>query len=59
MRRSLRKEGVRVSLVKPGNISTDMNPFGESSTNEVARDIEHAIASSNPKARYYPGTVKG
>jgi len=59
MRRSLRKEGVRVVLVKPGNISTDMNPAGEVSTKVVAMDIEHAISSSKPKARYYPGKVKG
>lgn len=60
MRRSLKKEGILVALIKPGNIITDMNKVaGESTTLEVAMDIEHAIAASNPKSRYYPGKVKG
>ena len=59
MRRSLKKEGIRVALVKPGNIETDMNSHGEVSTKIVAVDIEHAIASYTPKTRYYPGKVKG
>ena len=59
MRRSLRKKGIHVSLVKPGNISTDMNSFGESPAIVVARDVEHAISSKRPKPRYYPGKVKG
>merc|ERR1712232_1158667 len=60
MRRSLKKEGILVSIVKPGNIMTDMNAtYGESTTLEVAKDIEHAIASPNPNTRYYPGKVKG
>mmetsp|Transcript_19961 Transcript_19961/g.43275 ORF Transcript_19961/g.43275 Transcript_19961/m.43275 type:complete len:711 (+) Transcript_19961:2-2134(+) len=60
MRRSLKKEGILVALVKPGNITTEMNKaFGESTTRVVAMDIEHAIASPNPKSRYYPGKVKG
>ena len=59
MRRSLRKNGIHVSLVKPGNISTDMNSFGESPAIVVARDVEHAISSKRPRPRYYPGKVKG
>lgn len=59
MRRCLKKEGIRVALVKPGNISTDMNPGGEVTAEVVASDVLHAIISSNPKARYYPGKVKG
>lgn len=59
MRRSLKKEGIRVVLIKPGNIITAMNPAGEVPTEVVASDILHAIVSSNPKARYYPGKVKG
>lgn len=59
MRRSLKKEGVSVSLIKPGNIQTEMNAVGETSAREVAKDIEHAISSPYPKARYYPGKVKG
>uniref|UniRef100_A0A7S4RAW2 Uncharacterized protein n=2 Tax=Ditylum brightwellii TaxID=49249 RepID=A0A7S4RAW2_9STRA len=60
MRRSLRRKGIKVALVKPGNILTDMNEDrGESTTLEVAVDIEHAIASSTPKTRYYPGKVGG
>lgn len=59
MRRSLKKEGIRVVLVKPGNIVTDLNPVGEVSTEVVSKDIERAIASTNPKPRYYPGKVAG
>eukprot|EP01083_Nonionella_stella_P044650 120189_1 len=59
MRRALKKEGMKVALIKPGNISTDMNSYGEVSARVVSLDIEHAIASSSPKPRYYPGTVKG
>jgi len=59
MRRSLKKEGIRVVLVKPGNISTDMNALGEVGAIEVAKDIEHAITSLKPRDRYYPGKVKG
>mmetsp|Transcript_8283 Transcript_8283/g.18554 ORF Transcript_8283/g.18554 Transcript_8283/m.18554 type:complete len:308 (-) Transcript_8283:118-1041(-) len=60
MRRSLEKDGIKVVLIKPGNISTEMNKdYGEGSTKVVAVDIEHAIASSNPKTRYYPGLVMG
>ena len=59
MRRSLCKRGIHVSLVKPGNISTDMNSFGESPSIVVAKDVEHAVSSKRPKPRYYPGKVKG
>lgn len=60
MRRTLKKEGIKVVLIKPGNIATDMNSsHGEVSAKVVAIDIEHAIASSNPSPRYYPGTVMG
>ena len=59
MRRSLRKKGIHVSLIKPGNIITDMNSFGESPASVVAMDVEHAVSSQRPRARYYPGKVKG
>jgi len=59
LRQSLRKKGIHVSLVKPGNIATDMNSFGESPAIVVARDVEHAVSSKRPKPRYYPGKVKG
>ena len=59
MRRSLRKRGIHVSLIKPGNIITDMNSFGESPTSVVAKDVEHAVSSKSPRARYYSGKVKG
>ena len=58
MRRSLTRQ--HVSLIKPGNIQTDMNAkFGEVPAVVVARDVQHAIASAQPRARYYPGTVQG
>jgi NAD(P)-dependent dehydrogenase (short-subunit alcohol dehydrogenase family) len=59
MRRSLSSQGIMVSLIKPGNISTDMNSIGEVGPEVVARDIEHAIAARHPLPRYYPGKVKG
>ena len=45
---------IYVSLIKPGNISTEMNCFGESSALIVAKDVEHAISSSHPKPRVLP-----
>jgi NAD(P)-dependent dehydrogenase (short-subunit alcohol dehydrogenase family) len=59
MRRALSSQGIMVSLIKPGNISTDMNSIGEVGPEVVAQDIEHAIASRHPLPRYYPGKVKG
>ena len=60
LRRSLRKENIHVSIIKAGNIQTDMNEmFGEVSAEVVAKDVHHAIASSSPRARYYPGKVQG
>ena len=59
MCRCLRKAGIWVALVKPGNIATAMNAIGALSTRVVATDIKHAIASSTPKAGYYLGKVKG
>lgn len=60
MRRTLKEEkGIIVSLIKPGNIDTEMNSVGEVSADVVAMDIEHAIASPRPRPRYYPGLVKG
>ena len=60
MRRSLKAQNINVSLIKPGNIQTDMNTrLGEVKADVVAQDIEHAIASPSPRPRYYPGKVKG
>jgi NAD(P)-dependent dehydrogenase (short-subunit alcohol dehydrogenase family) len=60
MRRSLKAEGISVSLIKPGNIQTEMNQeFGEVGPEVVAKDIYHAIASPSPLPRYYPGLVTG
>eukprot|EP00536_Pseudo-nitzschia_multiseries_P014340 jgi/Psemu1/214397/e_gw1.688.5.1 len=60
LRRGLKDEGIQVSLIKPGNIDTDMNPLGDKvSPQEVSRDILAALEAKKPKARYYPGTVKG
>jgi len=60
LRRGLKKEHITVSLIKPGNIQTDMNKTaGESKSSVVANDILEAIEDPNPSARYYPGLVKG
>lgn len=55
-----RGSGVRVSLVKPGNIITAMNPkpFGEDEPAVVVRSVRHALGPS-PKRRYFAGRVKG
>jgi len=60
LRRGLKKEHITVSLIKPGNIQTDMNKMaGEVTPVVVANDILAAIEDINPKARYYPGLVQG
>ena len=60
LRRGLKKEGIRVSLIKPGNIETDMNKSaGEVSADVVSRDVLTALEAKKPKDRYYPGTIKG
>uniref|UniRef100_A0A7S4ATN8 Uncharacterized protein n=1 Tax=Pseudo-nitzschia australis TaxID=44445 RepID=A0A7S4ATN8_9STRA len=60
LRRGLKKEGIRVSLIKPGNIDTDMNPLGDKiSPSVVSLDVLAALEANKPKARYYPGAVKG
>ena len=52
--------GVRVSLVKPANIVTGMNPkpYGEDEPAVVVRAVRHALGPS-PKRRYLAGRVKG
>jgi len=60
LRRGLKKEHITVTLIKPGNIQTDMNKMaGEVSPLVVANDILVAIEDPNPNARYYPGLVQG
>lgn len=55
-----RAAGVKVCLVKPGNIFTAMNPtYGEDGPEVVTAAVRHALRSSTPKHRYYPGRVKG
>lgn len=53
------KRNIQVSNIKPGNISTDMNAYGESGPQVVAKAVEHAIGARRPKSRYYPGKVQG
>jgi len=60
LRRGLKKEHITVTLIKPGNIQTEMNKMaGEVSPLVVANDILVAIEDPNPSARYYPGLVQG
>ena len=61
LRRGLAKKGskVSVSLIKPGNINTDMNDYGEVGPEEVTKNVINALESNRPKHRYYPGKVKG
>lgn len=51
---------IKVSLIKPGNIQTDMNEYaGESPPVVVSHDILTALEATRPNSRYYPGLVKG
>lgn len=51
---------VRVSLVKPGNISTNMNPeHGEDGPEIILSVILHALGSPRPRHRYRVGRVRG
>jgi NAD(P)-dependent dehydrogenase (short-subunit alcohol dehydrogenase family) len=50
---------VEVSLIKPGNIQTDMNRYGEVGPEQVTQVVLHALESKHPRHRYYPGPVKG
>ena len=61
LRRGLvqKKSKITVSLIKPGNIKTDMNDYGEVGPEDVSDTVIDALESNNPKHRYYPGKVKG
>lgn len=50
---------IQVSLIKPGNIISDMNPAGETPATDVSKDVVHALEARQANARYYPGMVKG
>jgi NAD(P)-dependent dehydrogenase (short-subunit alcohol dehydrogenase family) len=59
LRRSLAEEGIAVSLIKPGNIATDMNSVEDAvSPDVVSKAVVHALEAKNPRHRYYPGPVK-
>jgi len=58
-RRLLANRQVSVSLIKPGNIISDMNPRGESSASVVEDAVLDALTSPQPRERYYPGTIMG
>jgi len=60
LRRRFVGKGVSVSLVKPGNIASEMNKESAESSPAVVEDaVVHALGSNKPKARYYPGNVRG
>jgi NAD(P)-dependent dehydrogenase (short-subunit alcohol dehydrogenase family) len=60
LRRSLRKQEIGVTLLKPGNIQTDMNKVGEVSPDVVSQALLQALETSYPPPpRMYPGTIKG
>jgi NAD(P)-dependent dehydrogenase (short-subunit alcohol dehydrogenase family) len=60
LRRSLRKQEIGVTLLKPGNIQTDMNSVGEVSSDVVSQAVLQVLETSYPPPpRMYPGTVKG
>ena len=59
LRRSEARRGVCVSLVKPGNITTNMNPYGEDGTEVVVAAVRRALAARSPRHRYHVGRVAG
>jgi NAD(P)-dependent dehydrogenase (short-subunit alcohol dehydrogenase family) len=64
LRRGFRKDDdyshIGVSLIKPGNIQTDMNKFaGETPPVAVSHDVLTALEAKKASPRYYPGMVKG
>lgn len=60
LRRAEARRGVKVSLVKPGNISTNMNPlYGEDGTDIVVAACRHALGHATPRHRYHVGRVLG
>lgn len=58
-RRALKANGVAVTLVKPGDYSTKMNPLPGASKDltSVVEAVRDSIVSPQPLARYYPGKV--
>jgi NAD(P)-dependent dehydrogenase (short-subunit alcohol dehydrogenase family) len=60
-RRAMRPSGIAVSLVKPGDFSTKMNPLPSASSDlsPVVGCVRDAVTSPQPLARYYAGKVQG
>lgn len=58
-RRALRGAGISVSLVKPGDFSTRMNPLpgAKKDLTPVVEAVRDAITSPSPLARYHVGNV--
>ena len=54
-----RNGGAKVILVKPGNVRTGMNSYGEDGPEVVTAAVRHALRSRTPKHRYHPGRIKG
>jgi len=59
LRRGLAPEGIAVSLVKPGNFKTEMNPEASGDASILAEAVLDAIAQTRPLPRYYIGEVLG
>ena len=59
MRRGFAPQGIGVSLLKPGNIKTAMNPGAEDPPDVLMPAIRHALTSASPRRRYCAGRVKG
>ena len=58
-RRALRGAGISVSLVKPGDFSTKLNPLpgAKKDLTPVVEAVRDAITSPSPLARYHVGSV--
>eukprot|EP00931_Biecheleriopsis_adriatica_P073505 TRINITY_DN47774_c0_g1_i1.p1 TRINITY_DN47774_c0_g1~~TRINITY_DN47774_c0_g1_i1.p1 ORF type:complete len:291 (-),score=33.56 TRINITY_DN47774_c0_g1_i1:2-874(-) len=60
LRRGLAPEDVAVTLLKPGNIVTSMNPgHGEDKATIISDAIISALSSPTPPSRMFVGQVKG
>ena len=59
MRRGFAPQGIGVSLLKPGNIRTAMNPGAEDPPDVLMPAIRHALTSASPRRRYCAGRIKG
>mmetsp|Transcript_22693 Transcript_22693/g.26305 ORF Transcript_22693/g.26305 Transcript_22693/m.26305 type:complete len:288 (-) Transcript_22693:246-1109(-) len=60
MRRMYLADGIAVINIKPGNVSTKLNPeHGEDGPEVLFNDMDHALENPFPQPKYWPGRVAG